>query len=804
MSFIQPIHFTVTQLRIAASCPRILYFDADDNRRYRRRIPQTTRIWEPGSATTAGGTLFHNAIEKFNRLAGQNPAFRSLLNRSADRETLFRDLMSFFSSQAVNRSALSEKSSDVIVNFSQCVEVYLGELADIIHYGRESGRTTEQIAAQLFAPLPRSVDVTFHVGPRRQPVHITGRLDYVFFDWRTDTLRILDYKLTPAQRPGKDHFQVATYALLYHHQHQYECDAGVFYLHPVRQLVELKWAEIWALRHKVYDLMASMAEWVRFDVEAGAGLQPPGNPEYCEACRWRAVCERRLGPKSQGQSLHGWSESQNAAEPEVQTAVTTAADDVEEILTDALPEELTEAELPPESTPDCDRHKNSSPDIAAPDPTPEILRIGLTADGKHPAEFRKACLSTHTAIVGAAGSGKTWLAKVVVEEAIRAGVPVLAIDPQGDLVQFLRQRAEIDVKHKDRSMFRQFQETVETRIFTPGTSHGIRLCLSPVRLPRAEELAHLPEARRSEEFDSLIDAVAMHLISLTLKGKKSVEQHQTFLAQVLRRLVGLEKESLTLTDIAGAIHSPEAVGIEDADLLIRKSERENLGRQLYALAHGPLARLFTGGLSLDISRMLQPVQRGKVPLNVVYLNCLTDPEKHAFLAALATELYRWMSCSGGDPSRPQLLFYIDEARDFLPAGSAEPPAKRPVSRLFTQGRKFGVGCLVCTQSPRSVDYNVFGNCSTKIIGRLETPQDSERVGEWFTTTGARPAWVAGRAGAEPGTFVGRWPNQADELDGTVFRSRELFSLHEGAWSPERVEKELADDFLHNQIRQNGL
>ena len=30
------------------------------------------------------------------------------------------------------------------------------------------------------------------------------------------------------------------------------------------------------------------------------------------------------------------------------------------------------------------------------------------------------------------------MAKVVAEEAVRLGVPVLAIDPQGDLVQFLR------------------------------------------------------------------------------------------------------------------------------------------------------------------------------------------------------------------------------------------------------------------------------------------------------------------------------------------------------------------------------
>jgi uncharacterized protein len=108
-------------------------------------------------------------------------------------------------------------------------------------------------------------------------------------------------------------------------------------------------------------------------------------------------------------------------------------------------------------------------------------------------------------------------------------------------------------------------------------------------------------------------------------------------------------------------------------------------------------------------------------------------------------------------------------------------------RLFTQGRKFGVGCLLCTQSPRSVDYNVFGNCSTKIIGRLEAAQDAERVAEWFGIGGAAPAWIAARKGAERGSFVGRWPGMPAELEGVAFCSRSLFSAHEGAWSPDRVE-----------------
>ena len=94
-------------------------------------------------------------------------------------------------------------------------------------------------------------------------------------------------------------------------QHRTEPDVGVLYLHPERRMVELSWDQVHGQRHKLFDLLASMAEWVRYDEATGTGLKPPGEPSCCPLCKWdkQGQCLARLGPKHEGDRLHHWTDA---------------------------------------------------------------------------------------------------------------------------------------------------------------------------------------------------------------------------------------------------------------------------------------------------------------------------------------------------------------------------------------------------------------------------------------------------------------------------------------------------------------
>ena len=76
--------FSVSEVRVAATCPRISYFDAEHTRRNGLKGRSMTRLWKAGDVESACGSLFHNAVEAFNRRALDAPEVRAALDGDPD------------------------------------------------------------------------------------------------------------------------------------------------------------------------------------------------------------------------------------------------------------------------------------------------------------------------------------------------------------------------------------------------------------------------------------------------------------------------------------------------------------------------------------------------------------------------------------------------------------------------------------------------------------------------------------------------------------------------------------------------
>lgn len=788
--------FSVSEARTAITCPRIFYFDEARHRANPASPKKVTRIWVNGGGVAGGiGKFFHDQIERFQKKARDAPSLAQAIHLAATapkderEERIVGAFIRFLNEDSLDHEALRQKPVPAVQAFLGAVRVCMGRFASHVQYGLDLGHPVPTILEQLFGDLGKRVDVTFRIGPEKLAVRVNGAIDCIFHDMTTGAERILDYKLTPASHPSKDVLQSALYALMHHQQHRSTPSVCVVYLYPDVRNVSVEWPQLLAQRDVVLRLLASMAAWADFDEATGTGLKPPGEPGLCSACHWRHGCEERLGPKAAGSwySIGSVEQAMRMDEP---------------IPSDADADAEVEVHDPPEPPP-VEEPDDGEP-VAAGGTTkvgcrPTDLFLGTAADGQ-PVGMPLHDLTMHAAVCGSAGSGKTWMAKVIIEEVLRQGVPAILIDPQGDLVQFL-QEADLpsDATAEERRLQREFRERIDVQVWTPGTSHARRLMLAPFSLPSPGDLQGItsPE-RRSEELHALLGAAASSLVRFAAaKGDEQVQQ--AFVHEILRRLsehraaeADRASREVTISHVVAALMDPESCGIDNANVFIGKAEREKLARKVNALVAGPASMLFGGGTPLDIDALVSGRCPGRTPLNILYLNALTDDtQKHFVVATVAAEVYRWM-ISTSSTGAMRLLWFVDEAKDYLPAGTSKPAAKEPLVRLFSQGRKYGVGCVICTQSPRSVDYNVFSNASTKLIGRIEASQDLDRVREWFSNAGGAPSWLDGRLGVQDKSFVGRWPSIAPEIEGAAFRARRLFSRHEGAWSPEKLERILRD------------
>ena len=389
-------------------------------------------------------------------------------------------------------------------------------------------------------------------------------------------------------------------------------------------------------------------------------------------------------------------------------------------------------------------------------------------------EMDPADLLTHGLIVGMTGSGKTGLAIALIEEVLRQGVPVLAIDPKGDLGNLLllfedlspasfepwidpeaarrdgkdvkaaaaaaaaswtRGLAEWGLGASDIAALKRSHDAV---IYTPGSKAGV-----PLNVLQSLEAPSVPFASAAEDLRDEIAGIVAGLLGLLGIDADPLQSRESIFLSTLIESSWKAGKGLSLETLIAAVADPpfDKVGALPLETVFPRRERQGLMMALNNLLAAPSFEAWREGEPLDIGAMLR-AKDGRPRLSIVSTAHLSEDERLFVTALLLDKVKTWMRGQGGT-SELRALVYMDEIYGYFPPHPANPPTKRPLLTLLKQARAQGVGVMLATQNPVDLDYKGLSNMGTWLVGTLQTEQDRARLREGLTTTGLNAAELDG-------------------------------------------------------------
>lgn len=365
-------------------------------------------------------------------------------------------------------------------------------------------------------------------------------------------------------------------------------------------------------------------------------------------------------------------------------------------------------------------------------------------------------LTTHGVIVGMTGSGKTGLSIDLIEEALIDGVPVIAIDPKGDLGNLLltfpglsaaefqpwvdpaeAERKELTVEQTAVATAEMWQKGLAASgiaperiaqlkaaadfvIFTPGSTAGIPVSvLQSFRRP-AGELG-------DEETQEKVKGVTSALLGLVGIDADPIRSREHILISSIINDTWGKGADLTLPDLIVQLQNPpfEKLGVFEVDTFFPPKDRLELAMRVNGLIASPSFQSWLNGAPLDVGSFLRAPD-GRPRCSIFAISHLSDAERMFFVTLLLQEVLSWMRLQQGTDSLRALL-YFDEVFGYFPPYPFNPPSKVPLLTLMKQARAFGLGVVLATQNPVDIDYKGLSNAGTWILGKLQQDADRERV-----------------------------------------------------------------------------
>lgn len=353
------------------------------------------------------------------------------------------------------------------------------------------------------------------------------------------------------------------------------------------------------------------------------------------------------------------------------------------------------------------------------------LQLGATKDGDF--TLSQDILQRHLGCFGSSGSGKTVASKVLIEELAINGTPIIAFDPQGDIASLamLEDEKTLTDKGVHIQKRREYDENVEVVIWTPGVDKGIPICINPIQFDEMDDLSKQDKVRH-------FAVTAKNIISLIGYdlGSDDGKTAEAILETLFSFLSSSKLKIENFIQLSKLLSQPPSEVLEVVDGIASKKFLDTLIKKINLLNVGSRKLIFQNGLPANIDTLLGKDNNStKTRVSIIYLNSLhTQEEKEFFIASIAQSLYRWMLRNplGNNQKGLQCALFLDEAAPYIPPVK-KPACKESLELLFRQGRKYGVSCIVSTQSPGDIDYKAIGQFSSFTLGTLNTKQDIANV-----------------------------------------------------------------------------
>lgn len=322
----------------------------------------------------------------------------------------------------------------------------------------------------------------------------------------------------------------------------------------------------------------------------------------------------------------------------------------------------------------------------------------------------------HGLITGATGTGKTVTLQILAEGFSRAGVPVFLADVKGDLSGLCQAGEAKDflIKRAEAIGLSDYEFAPAPTIFWDvfgESGHPVRTTISEMGSLLLARLLELNETQEGVLYIAFRVADDEGMLLLDLDDLRSM---LTFLSE---NAAEIEREY-------GRV-SAASVGAIQRRLLTLQAQGGDR---------------FFGEPALQLADFMKQTFDGRGFVNILAADRLIEsPRVYATLLLwLLSELFEDLP-EVGDPDRPKLVFFFDEAH-FLFDGAPKALIER-ITQVVRLIRSKGVGVYFVTQNPLDIPDDVLGQLGNRVQHALRayTPRDAKAVRAAAQTFRQNPA-----------------------------------------------------------------